>query len=822
MKKIIVVGGVAGGASFAARMRRLDERAEIVILDKGDYVSFANCGLPYYIGATIKDRGDLIIQTPERFKRRFNIDVRVKSEATSVDTGRKTVAVRNEGRSYEERYDYLVLSPGCSPVRPPIKGIDSPRVHTLRTIPDTDMIRAIVDGGKAHRALVIGGGFIGLEMAENLRQRGLEVALVELSDQVFAPADREMAATLHQHLQLNGVALSLGHGVKEILDDGGEFATVVLDNGTRIPAELIILAIGVKPDTAFLKNSGIALSDRGAIVVNEHLQTNIAEVYAVGDAVEVEDFVTGKKTLVPLAGPANRQGRIAADNIAGVDASGKAIAAVYKKTQGTAICKVFDLTVAVTGINEKIAGRLQIPFVKSYTHSTSHASYYPGAFPLSIKILFSPENGRLLGAQVIGKDGVDKRIDLFAVALRHGFTVDDLAELELAYAPPFGSAKDPVNVAGFVGRNIIEKKMDVFYAEDIAGIDRTKAVLLDVRTAGEHEQGSIPGSLLIPIDELRNRLGELDKSKEIFVYCQVGLRGYLATRILTASGFTARNLSGGYKTWSAAATLDYDGSFLKAVAEPSCTTPATSGAGSKPAIIVDACGLQCPGPIAKLKKAVDGAKEGDAIEIRATDQGFAADIPAWCTRTSNTLVSLAQAGGVYSAVVRKGAPSDRCTVPSNGVDKKTMVVFSNDLDKMLAAFIIANGAASMGSEVTLFFTFWGLNLLRKDRRIPVRKSIVERMFGMMMPRGSLHTKLSKMHMAGMGTKMMRMVMKKKNAYSLEELMEQARANGIRFVACTMSMDIMGIKKEELIDGIEYGGVAAYLQKADEAGYNLFI
>jgi peroxiredoxin family protein/rhodanese-related sulfurtransferase/TusA-related sulfurtransferase len=363
--------------------------------------------------------------------------------------------------------------------------------------------------------------------------------------------------------------------------------------------------------------------------------------------------------------------------------------------------------------------------------------------------------------------------------------------------------------------------MPVFYAGDVAGIDPVRQQLLDVRTDEEHEQGNIPGSLLIPLDSLRRRLNELDKSKELLVYCQVGLRGYLAVRILLENGFTARNLSGGYKTWSTSHTHDYDASYLRQVREPSCSTP-MQGSGGKPAILVDACGLQCPGPVAKLKKAIDCAKDGDAIEIRATDQGFAADIPAWCTRTRNTLVSLGQECGIFTAVVKKGASSDVCTVPESKDDKKTMVIFSNDLDKMMAAFIIANGAASMGSQVTLFFTFWGLNILRKDSHIPVKKSIVEQMFGMMMPRGSTHTKLSKMNMAGMGTAMMRGVMKKKNVYSLEDLIEQAKANGIRFVACTMSMDVMGIKKEELIDGIEYGGVAAYLQKADEAGYNLFI
>ena len=541
-KKILIVGGVAGGASCAARIRRLDESADIIMFEKGEYISFANCGLPYYIGDMIKDREDLIIQTPQKFRDRFNVDVRTNSEVTSIDTDGKTVTVRTKESTYKERFDTLVLSPGTTPIRPPLPGIDSPIVFTLRNIPDTDRIRAYVDKKLARRAVVIGGGFIGLEMAENLRHRGLEITLVEMLDQVFTPADKEMASILHQHLTMNGVRLILGDGVKEIIPTGDACAEVVLNSSKRIPTELIILSIGVKPDTEFVKNSGIAMSDRGTIIVDGHMRTDKPDVYAVGDAVEVVDFVSGKKVHVPLAGPANRQGRIAADNIAGIDT-------VYKNTQGTAICKIFDLTIAVTGINEKNAKRWEIPFLKSYTHGSSHASYYPGSFPLSIKILFDPKSGKLLGTQIIGKEGVDKRIDIFATALRHGLTVYDLAELELAYAPPYGSAKDPVNIAGFVAQNILEGRMPVFYAEDVASIDHATQQILDVRSTVEHKQGAIDNSLCIPIDELRARLNELNIEKEILVYCQVGLRGYLATRILAQHGFHVKNLSGGYKTF---------------------------------------------------------------------------------------------------------------------------------------------------------------------------------------------------------------------------------------------------------------------------------
>lgn len=813
-KRILIVGGVAGGASFAARMRRLDEHAEIVMFEKGEHISFANCGLPYHIGDIIKDRDQLIVQTPSAFKRRFNVDVRLHSEVVAVDSTAKTVSVRGaDGTVSTERYDTLLLSPGSAPVRPRLPGIDSARVLSLRTIGDMDRIKSTVDALNAGHAVVVGGGFIGLEMAENLRKRGLEVTLVELTDQVFMPADLEMASVLHSHLLLNGVKLALQDGVKEFAEHSDGRLAITLGSGERIDADLAILAIGVKPDTDFLKTSGITLNDRGAIVVDRQMRTSAQGVFAVGDAVEVTDLVSGRKVMVPLAGPANRQGRIAAD-------AANAIQSEYRDTQGTAICKVFDLTAAVTGLNEKNAKKFGIVYTKSYTHSASHATYYPGAFPLSIKVLFDPATRKLLGAQVVGKEGVDKRIDVFATALRHGLTMDQLSDLELAYAPPFGSAKDAVNMSGFVAQNILDGRMPVFYAEDVAGYDARSQMLLDVRTKGEHEQGAIAGSILIPVDELRSRMGELEKGKEVLVYCQVGLRGYLATRQLLQHGFKARNLSGGYKTYSAVVTRDYDRTFLRTIQTPSCSTPAVEA--STPPRDVDATGLQCPGPIIQLKRAVDGAREGESVHIKATDQGFALDVPAWCTRTGNTLVSLGHDKGVFNAVVRKGRSEDVCTVRDDGSKRKTMVIFSNDLDRMMAAFIIANGAASMGSEVTLFFTFWGLNLLRKNTKVRVPKNMVESMFGMMMPRGPSRTTLSKMHMGGMGTVMMRWVMKQKKVYSLSELMEQAKANGIRFVACAMSMDIMGIKKDELIEGIEYGGVAYYLNEADRAGYNLFI
>ncbi|NLG15755.1 MAG: FAD-dependent oxidoreductase [Fibrobacter sp.] len=818
MKKILVVGGVAGGASFAARMRRLDESAEIVLFERGDFISFANCGLPYHIGETIRERQNLIIQTPESFTTRFKVDVRTGSEIVSVDTKNNNVTVKSRLNTYQESYDYLVLSPGAGPMRPPIEGIDNQRIVTLRNIPDMDRIKRLVDAGQIKDAVVVGGGFIGLEMAEALKHRGVSVTLVEALDQVFAPADPEMAASVTQQLRLNGVKVFTSDGAKRFSDTGNGKVQIDLNSGHSLIADLVVLAIGVRPDTGFLAGSGIELNPRGAIIVDQHMRTSTENVYAVGDAIEVTDYITGLKTHIPLAGPANRQGRLVADHIAGRNVK-------YANTQGTSVCKIFDLTAAVTGINEKTAKTKGIPYLKSYTHSASHASYYPGATPVSIKLLFSPEDGRVLGAQAMGNDGVDKRIDVLSIAVRHKLTVNDLTELELAYAPPYGSAKDPVNIAGFTAQNILSGLTPVCYAEDISRLKDEGYTLLDVRTKEEFEQGTIDGSINIPVDELRSRLSEIDKTRPVAAYCQVGLRGHLATRILLQNGFLAKNLSGGYRTYSAffpkEETLETTntGSMQDTNDDG---TPVSSSVHSAVKLVIDACGLQCPGPVMKLKSGLDQVLENETVEICATDPGFAADIPSWCKRTGNTLLQMNVDKGTYKATVRKGGNADKCNLPQDMRSSKTMVIFSNDFDKMVAAFIIANGAASMGSSVTLFFTFWGLNLLRKPNNVKVKKTLLENMFGMMMPRGPSKLSLSKMNMGGMGATMIRYIMKKKNVYSLQVLIDEALRNGVRLVACTMSMDIMGIKKEELIDGVEFGGVASYLNVADNSGYNLFI
>ena len=537
--KTIIIGGVAGGATAAARLRRLDEKAEIIILERGEYVSFANCGLPYYIGGVITDRGDLTLQTPQSFKARFNIDVRVLNEAVKINPDNKTVTVKNlrTGETYEETYDNLILSMGAEPIRPNIDGADGSNVFTLRNIPDTLKIKNYIDTAKPRSAVVIGGGYIGVEMAENLVEAGLKVAIVELADHLIAPLDFDMTADVHRYIKSKGIYLHLNNVVKAISGN-----TVILQNG-EITADMIILSVGVRPETAIAKDCGIELNQRGSIVVNNKMQTNIPNIYAVGDAVEVEDFITNKPAFIPLAGPANKQGRIAADNIAGFES-------VYTGTQGSAVLKLFDMTVATTGLNEKSARLAGIDYDKTYTYSASHATYYPGAAQMSIKALWDKKTLKIIGAQIVGFDGVDKRMDVLATAIRFGAKITDLTTLELCYAPPFGSAKDPVNMLGFVAENIVSGKLKQFFWHDVENLPRDGSVfLLDTRTPFEVMQGKIDGFVNIPLDSLRQRINEIPKDKPVYVHCHSGLRSYLACRILTGNGYDCYNLAGGWRLY---------------------------------------------------------------------------------------------------------------------------------------------------------------------------------------------------------------------------------------------------------------------------------
>jgi len=542
-KKVIIVGGVAGGASAAARLRRLDEKVDIILFERGEYISFANCGLPYYIGGDIKDRSRLLVQTPESMRSRFNLDVRIQSEVTHINPLERTVTVRQStGESYKESFDILLLSPGAKPIRPGIPGIDNKRIFTLRSVPDTDRIHSYIEEQRVKRAAVIGGGFIGIEMAENLTQRGLEVTLIEAAPHILAPFDDDMAVYAEQELEDNGVRLALGDGV-ESFEEGEDALHIRLKSGRLVASDMVILAIGVTPDTGFLRESGIQLGARGHIVVNERMETNIPGIYAVGDAVEVTHYVLGKPTAIPLAGPANKQGRIAADNIAGLTSE-------YRGTQGTSILKLFDMTAASTGVNVRtLAQNGQTPHVV-IVHPASHATYYPGASPITLKLIFDKE-GVILGAQAFGKEGVDKRIDVIATAMRYNGTVQELAELELAYAPPFSSAKDPVNMAGYVAQNLLDGKTEVWLANEWSPSELQQLQLVDVRTEDEFDIGAIPGAIHIPVDELRERWSELDPSRPVYVYCQVGLRGHIATRILSQHGLKAKNLTGGYKSYRA-------------------------------------------------------------------------------------------------------------------------------------------------------------------------------------------------------------------------------------------------------------------------------
>jgi len=537
--KTIIIGGVAGGATAAARLRRLDEKAEIIILERGEYVSFANCGLPYYIGGVITDREDLTLQTPESFKARFNIDVRVLNEAVKINPDTKTVTVKDlrTGETYEETYDNLILSMGAEPIRPNIEGADGSNVFTLRNIPDTLKIKNYIDTAKPRSAVVIGGGYIGVEMAENLVEAGLKVAIVELADHLIAPLDFDMAADVHRYIKSKGVYLHLNNGVKAINGN-----TVILQNG-EITADMIILSVGVSPETAIAKECGIDLNPRGSIIVNNKMQTNIPNIYAVGDAVEVEDFITKKPAFIPLAGPANKQGRIAADNIAGYEST-------YTGTQGSAVLKLFDMTVATTGLNEKTAGLAGVDYDKTYTYSASHATYYPGAAQMSIKALWDKKTLKIIGAQIVGFDGVDKRMDVLATAIRFGAKITDLTTLELCYAPPFGSAKDPVNMLGFVAENIVSGKLKQFFWHDVENLPRDGSVfLLDTRTPFEVMRGKIDGFVNIPLDSLRQRINEIPKDRPVYVHCHSGLRSYLACRILTGNGYDCYNLAGGWRLY---------------------------------------------------------------------------------------------------------------------------------------------------------------------------------------------------------------------------------------------------------------------------------
>jgi len=813
--KLVIIGGGAGGPASASRARRLDENAEIMMFERGEHISYGHCGLPYFIGGVIKNRSDLMISTPEKFKDLYNVDVRVRSVVKNIMPDSKQIEVvnLNTGDSYNIQYDKMILSTGADPIKPPLPGIDTNGIFTLRNLTDADKINQYITDRKPKKVVIVGGGFIGLEMAENFRNNGMDVIIVEMLDQVMPPLDREMAEPIHQTLALHGVELILSDAVAGFESREGRL-NVKLKSGKAIACDMVMLSIGVKPNLDLAKSAGLTV-ERG-IKVNEYMQTSNPDIYAVGDGVETIHLVTGESVLVPLAGISARQARIAVDNIYGKNEK-------YKGTLGTSLVKVFETTVGIVGANEKSLKRLGIKYEKCYVRPFSHVNYYPDSAQMTVKLLFSTDDGRVLGSQIIGTDGIDKRIDTLASAISAGMNVHDLTNLELGYVPQYGSAKEAINVAGYVASNILNGDMPIAHWDKFDELKN--GVFLDVRDSDVTGIGMVPGAKNIPLLDLRDRLNELPKDVPIYVYCNAGLESYIVSRMLRQHGFDAINMSGGYSIYKSTCLYNETVEPIKMTIEkPTLAVETSAKSNPEEVTYLDACGLQCPGPILKVKQKMDELQPGTIMEITANDTGFAIDLPAWCKSTGNEVVSVQVREGKIVGRIRKREKemTQQTTTQATLPQEKTIVVFSNDMDKVMSAFIIANGSASMGYKVNLFFTFWGLNVLRKSKKVSVAKSLVERMFGWMMPRGVSKLTLSKMNMGGMGTMMMKSVMKKKNVNTVEELIQMAKQQGIRLIACTMTMSIMGLHKEELLDGIEEGGVAAFIGDADRSNMTLFI
>lgn len=818
--KIVIIGGVAGGATTAARLRRMDESVEIVLIERGTHISYANCGLPYYIGGVISEREKLFVQTVQGFSARFSVDVRTESEVVAVNRANRTVMVRRaDGSSYTEQYDKLVISTGASPVRPPLPGINSEGIFTLRNVSDTERVKEFVDLHKPKRAVVIGAGFIGLEMAENLHLRGVEVSIVEMANQVMAPVDFSIASFLHQHLTEKGVHLYLEQTVEAFEEKNGEIC-VRFKSGLSVTTDIVILSIGVRPETKLAQEAHLAIGATGGISVNQYLQTSDEHIYAIGDAIEYPHPITGQPWLNYLAGPANRQGRIVADNLLGAQIP-------YEGSIGTAIAKVFDMTIATTGLPAKRLRQMDMDYRSVTIHPSSHAGYYPGALQMTIKLIFAPDSGKIYGAQIVGYEGVDKRIDQIALLIKQGGSVRELTQIEHAYAPPFSSAKDPVALAGYVASNLLAGKMHPIYWREAKGIieseeNSREKLFIDVRTPDEFQTGSLPGAVNIPLDTLRSRLEELPRDRDIILFCAVGLRGYMSYRILAQHGFTrVFNLIGGLKTYRAA-TAPIAPPATKVSPQGSCCQSGAEASSVPVALHVDACGLQCPGPILKMKRAIETIQSGERLRIVSTDVGFSRDAGAWCHSTGNKLISSQSEEGCYTVVIEKGEPMSQSTLSVAGGKGKTFILFSDSLDKALATFVLANGAAATGEKTTIFFTFWGLNAIKKVKKPATQKDFFGKMFSWMLPAHSGQLKLSKLSMGGLGGLMMRFIMKQKGVDSLESLRQQAIENGVEFIACQMSMDVMGVKREELMDEVTIGGVATYMDRADGANVNLFI
>lgn len=806
----IIVGGVAGGASAATRLRRLDESAQITIYEAGPYVSFANCGLPYYVGGTIKDREQLLVSSVTALKQDFNLDVHVNHRVTAIDPTHKTVTVHNAEGTFTASYDKLILSTGARPLVPNFTGMaEAENIFTVRTVPDVDAITAYLNAHPVKQATVVGGGFIGLEMVENLAKRGIAVTLIEASKQVLPPLDWEMVQPVHEHLALNRVKLRLNAKVTGFANQGH---TVQLADETSVATDLVILAIGIRPNAELAQTAGIATDDRGFITVSADFATNVPDVYAIGDVISVEDAVLHTRHSVALAGPANRQGRYLADHLCGISRQNPPVS-------GSSVAKIFALTAASTGANERQLKQAGIAYQAIHLHPSSSASYYPGAAPIALKVLFGAD-GTILGAQAVGTNKVAQRIDTIATAMRFNAKVSELADIEVCYAPPYASAKDPVNFAGYIADDLQRGLVKTVQWSEVDALIANGAHLLDVREDDELlAEPALPHALHIPRSQLRERLGELPTDGPIYCYCAVGLRGYNVARVLMQQGFDAYNIDGGLKT--------YNNAHYQVTGDTSDPMPAPSeqpqAATAAHTLTLDACGLQCPGPIVKVKAQMATMAPGDQVTVTASDFGFHKDIEAWAKATGNQVVNNAIEGDKVIATVQKGLAQPQVTTTTGGSVQRgtTLVVFDGDYDKAIASLIIAQGAAAMGQPVTMFFTFWGLSVIKKPG-VKLHKTGLAKAFDMVLPNSATKLPLSKMNFLGAGRAMIKNLMHTNNVDQLEVMLAKAQAAGVKMVACTMSMGLMGVEADELIDGVELGGVAAYLGDAQDRSTNLFI
>ena len=831
-ENILIIGGVAGGASAAARARRHSETATITLIERGPDVSFANCGLPYHIGGEISDRSRLALQTPESLRALLNLDVHTLTEATAIDRENKKVTVRrlDSGTEQQLPYDKLILAPGASPIVPPLEGIQDDLILTLRNMQDMDRIKAAAENTDS--VLVVGAGFIGLEMAEQLRHLGKDVHIVELQDQVLPQVDPEMVAPIANELRNHGVELTLSDGVSTFSREGSQI-TAKLNSGKTITAGLVILSIGVKPESSLAADAGLELGPRGHITVNAHQQTSDPDIYAAGDVCETHDPILDTRTAIPLGGPANRQGRTVADHIF---LGSKALA--YPGSIGTSIVRVFGETVATTGYNERRLVQAGIDYGHVMINAHNHAGYYPGALNITLKLLWRKADGRILGASAVGADGIDKRMDIIATAITGKLTIDDLCHLELSYAPPFGSAKDPVNIAAFAACNI----RDGFFTpvDSPQSLADNNCQIVDVRPMEVASLRPILpqyNAVNIPISQLRDRLDELDRSRPVATVCALGKLSYFASRVLTLNGFDTRSLTGGVTMNPSLTTTPGTppntppATSKKPMSEITKLTDTSSNEPAPPAASVklDCTGMACPGPIMKVKQTTDQLSPGEVLEVTSSDGGFATDFPAFCEANGYECLEVRQEKGIVTASLRVPTENNEGSAPAltaattKANNDATLVVFSQEMDKALAALVIANGAIAMGGKATLFFTFWGLNALRKTGPTEVEgKTMMDKMFGIMLPKGPPALPLTNMNFGGMGKKMMTARMASKNLPNLDGLLKDAIDGGARLVACSMSMEAMGIRKEELIDEIEVGGVAEFLGASSKSGTSLFI